>query len=120
MIGLHLYTLHAAPMACNSNPGIYYRGEEFAAGVYQNSHCRTSAWLGWNRETNTITVGPLHAKAGIIAGGVIGYEIAPVVPLLLPSLAVGSPKSGWFRASWIPTVRGKVTGGLHFSVEYSY
>lgn len=119
MIGLHLHTLHMAPMPCDSNPGIYYRGEDFAAGVFRNSECRPGAWAGWNAETNTLTLGPVATKAGVVVGGLLGYARGPR-PLVLPSIATKAGSLPWLRLTWIPTIKPHVIGGVHFSVEIPY
>lgn len=119
MIGLNIHTLHTDSMPCDGTVGVYYRSADTGGGLFKNSECRLSAWAGWTPETNTITLGPVKAKAGAIVGVVTGYKSHPVFPLALPSVAVSIDGGLWFRATVIPKVK-KSSGGVSFSVEMKF
>lgn len=116
MLGLNLHTAHTAHMPCDDTAGVYYRGSDFGAGVFKNSECRVGAWGGWTRETNTLTLGPVSAKAGVVAGLVLGYAENPVLPLLLPSVAVSWGGKTWLRFTYLPKV--KASAGVSVSLEF--
>lgn len=119
MIGLNLYTLHTAPVPCDGTAGVYYRSSDFAGGLFKNSECRPGAWGGWTPETNTLAIGPVKAKAGAIVGLVAGYKSNPILPLLLPSVAVSIDGRSWLRATFIPQFKTSA-GGVSFSVEFDF
>ncbi len=119
MIGLMLQTHHMGPAQCGSTVGVYVVHEQIGGGIFRNSECNLGAWGGWAPETNTITVGPFKAKAGAIAGLVVGYRNRPVFPLLIPSAAVSLDSQHWLRANLLPSYRGS-TAGVMFSVEWDF
>jgi len=119
MIGLDLYTIHPDGAMCNDTVGVYVRQGELAGGVLKNSDCRTGAWGAWAPETNTITLGPLRAKAGLLLGGITGYKSANVLPLVVPSVAIGRG-GNWLRLSYLPKAPGARSDGLHFSIERDF
>ena len=104
-------------MPCDDTLGIYYRGANFGGGIFKNSECRLGAWGGWTPETNTLTIGPVKAKAGAAVGLVAGYKAHPVFPLLLPSVAVSLDGQSWLRATFLPQFKTSA-GGVSLSLEF--
>jgi hypothetical protein len=120
-LGLHLYTHHFGQMPCDVNPGVYVVAEGFAGGVFKNSECETGLWGAWAPHTNVLTVGPVRAKAGVLLGGIVGYRAAPLLPLVVPTVAVQVGPLPWIRASYLPTHPTlNSVSGVHFSIEYSF
>jgi hypothetical protein len=119
MIGLLLHTFHFSPMPCDNTAGLYFVEHGLTAGVFRNSECRTGAWAGWAPETNTLTIGPVKAKAGVIAGMIAGYQSNPILPLLLPSVAVSLDGQSWLRATYLPKFKTGASG-VSLSVEYAF
>lgn len=119
MIGVNLYTLHTTAVPCDGTAGLYVLVSGIGAGVLKNSECRFGAWAGWAPETNTLTIGPVKAKAGAIVGLVAGYKSNPIFPLLLPSVAVSFDGRSWLRITFIPKFKTSA-GGASFSVEFQF
>lgn len=118
MIGLDLYTVHPDGALCSDTTGVYVRHGQWAGGVLNNSDCRTGAWGAWAPETNTLTVGPLRLKAGMLLGLISGYRAADVLPLASVSLAASLSSSAWWaRVSYLPKPPGGASSGVHFSIE---
>lgn len=116
MIGLDLYTIHRAPHGlCNDTVGIYYVGESgLGAGVMKNSECHVGGWAAYTAQTNTLTIARMPVSAGVTMGAIAGYRMAPVLPLLVPSVKVGI-----IRFSYLPRSPGAQSDGLHISIEFS-
>jgi hypothetical protein len=119
MIGLLLHTFHDAPVPCSNTMGAYLVVDEYTAGIFKNSECRLGAWAGWAPETNTITLGLVKAKAGLVAGLVAGYKARPVFSLLVPSVAVSLDERWWLRASYLAKVKTSTTG-VTLSIEHPF
>lgn len=116
MIGLDLYTIHRAPQGlCNDTVGIYYVGQDgLGAGLIKNSQCHVGAWAAYTAQTNTLTIARMPMSAGVTVGAIAGYRMAPVLPLLVPSIKIGV-----FRFSYVPRPPGAQSDGLHISIEFS-
>lgn len=119
MIGLMLHTEHSAPMPCDDTYGVYINHNGASAGIFKNSECNIGAWGAWAPETNTLTLGPVHMKAGLLVGGILGYKEHPIFPLLVPSVAVSLDGRTWVRASYLPKVKTGASG-VTFSVEFTF
>lgn len=115
MIGLDLYTLHRDSHGlCNDTYGIYGTADSgLSAGLFKNSECAVGAWAGYNAQTNTLTVAGMRASAGVVVGAIAGYRMAPVLPLMVPSI-----KLGIVRFSYLPRSPGAQTDGIHISIEF--
>lgn len=112
-IGLHLGSVHSTPGWCDYNPGVYMRTDTgLTLGAYRNSECRSSAYAGWTWEARR---GKL--AAAITAGAVTGYAARPVLPLLVPSLAVDVADKTALRLTYIPKIEKAGAHALHLSVE---
>ncbi len=119
MIGLMLHTNHFGPAQCDDTSGVYVVSNQVGGGIFRNSECNIGAWGGWAPETNTITIGPVKAKAGAIFGAVAGYRSRPISPMFSPSIAVSLDGAAWVRANYLPPYRGS-TPGVMFSVEWNF
>ena len=117
-VGLHLASVHSAPGFNNSNPGIYLRTRGgWTAGVYRNSEWRTSTYAGWTASTEV--AGPVRAE--LTMGLITGYRVAPVLPLLAPSLRVGGDTGPALRLTVLPKVHAKQGASVaHLSTEWSF
>ncbi len=116
MIGLDLYTVHRAPHGlCNDTVGIYYVDQGGrGAGLMKNSECRVGAWAAYTAQTNTLTIARMPVSAGVAMGAIAGYRMAPVLPLIFPSI-----KLGILRFSYLPRPPGAQSDGLHISIEFT-
>jgi len=116
MIGFDLYTIHRAPQGlCNDTVGIYYVGESgLGAGLMKNSECHVGGWAAYTAETNTLTIARMSVSVGVTAGAIAGYRMAPVLPLLVPSIKIGI-----VRFSYLPRSPGAQSDGLHISIEFN-
>lgn len=115
MIGLDLYTIHGTPHGlCNDTVGIYYVDQSgHGAGLMKNSECHIGAWAAYTAQTNTLTIAHMPVSAGVTIGAIAGYRMAPVLPLLVPSIKVGI-----VRLSYLPRSPGSQSDGLHISIEF--
>lgn len=115
MIGIDLYTVHRdAHELCNGNFGVYAYGDSgMAGGLLKNSDCVIGGWAGYNSETNVLSIGGLNVSAGLVFGAITGYRMAPVLPLVIPSLKIGR-----LRFSYLPRSPGAQTDGIHISIEF--
>src|SRR5512143_2201799 len=110
-VGLHIGSAHAHGGLNPVNPGLYVRGENWTAGTYYNSERRQSFYAGYTIETSG------RISFALTAGAVTGYHSRPVMPLLVPSVAVHFGNEA-VRIGIIP--RPPVTGAsaaLHLMVE---
>lgn len=105
-IGLHLATAHVGPYAeelRDFNPGAYARCDDIVAGAYRNSQGRGSVYVA-----KVYAFGRIE----LAAGAVTGYELGPVLPLVVPSIKVGRA-----RLSLLLPI-DKNAGGVHLSWEF--
>jgi hypothetical protein len=106
-IGIHLGTYHfERDHHYNEfNPGAYAACDGYVVGVYQNSVRKTSTYVGYQFSN---VLGPIN----IVTGVVTGYKLAPVVPMIIPTV-----KWDNIRVSFIPPIKN-VSGGIHLSMEF--
>lgn len=114
--GLHLFSHHNPNDGwCNFNPGAYGRKGGWVAGFYRNSECKRWSFYGarhWETEG--------RVRLGLSAGLVTGYEAAPMLPLLYPSIAIDFWGTTW-RLGGIPKIHPKQDAGvLHLSTEWRF
>jgi hypothetical protein len=119
MIGLLLHTFHTSPVPCDDTAGVYLLADGYTAGLFKNSECHPGAWAGWAPETNVLTLGPVRAKAGVTVGAIAGYKSRPILPLLLPSIAISLDSQSWLRATFLPKFKTGA-GGVALSVEFTF
>jgi hypothetical protein len=115
VIGVDLYTVHGEPNGlCNDTVGVYYVGKDgLGAGLMKNSECHIGAWAAYTAQTNTLTIARVPVSAGVTLGAIAGYRMAPLLPLLVPSIKVGI-----VRFSYLPRSPGAQSDGLHISIEF--
>lgn len=75
------------------------------AGVYRNSHDKTSVYAGREFATPAARLGPLELQGALTVGAVTGYEAAPVLPFAMPGVLA---TAGGVQAAlgFHPSVRG--------------
>ncbi len=105
-LGLHIGSQHfPAQQYNNANPGAYYIHDNGATvGTYYNSERRQSVYAGWTWDS-----GPWRLQVGAITG----YERRAVLPLVVPSVALGYG----FRLAVLPKVERGGSAVLHLIWE---
>jgi hypothetical protein len=116
-IGAHLGSWHSQPGFNNANPGLFVRAKSgLTAGVYRNSIRRTSTYVGY---TASWAITP-RVDASVTVGAITGYTVAPVMPMVVPSLRVGLTEQLSARVIYIPRVHEKQGADvLHLALEWS-
>lgn len=106
-IGLHIGTYHFdRDRGYNEvNPGIYAECDGWAAGAYYNSQRAVSVWGGKQFDR---VLGPVDVTVGLVAG----YSRAALLPLVVPSVKIGSARLSLL----LPAEKGG--GGVHLSWEF--
>jgi len=107
LIGLHLGSVHFPQDGYNNvNPGGYLvTPSGLTAGAFYNSQRHLSLYAGKNL--------PLYGPVSITLGAVTGYPMAPLLPLVAPSIKLGA-----FRLSTVPPIVGMPLT-LHLSLEFA-
>lgn len=105
-LGLHIGIQHfPAQQYNNANPGAYYIHDNGATvGTYYNSERRQSVYAGWTWDS-----GPWRLQVGAITG----YERAKVLPMVVPSVALGHG----FRLTVLPKVERNGSSVVHLMYE---
>ena len=105
-LGLHIGSQHfPAQQYNNANPGAYYIHDNGATvGTYYNSERRQSVYAGWTWDS-----GPWRLQIGAITG----YERAKVMPMVVPSVALGHG----FRLTVLPKVERNGSSVIHLMLE---
>ena len=105
-LGLHIGSQHfPAQQYNNFNPGAYYIHDNGATvGTYYNSERRQSVYAGWTWDS-----GPWRLQVGAITG----YERAKVLPMVVPSVALGYG----FRLTVLPKVERSGSSVVHLMWE---
>ena len=105
-VGFHIGSQHfPAKQYNNFNPGAYYIHSSGATiGTYYNSERRQSVYAGWTWDS-----GPWRLQVGAITG----YERAKVLPVVMPSVALGHG----FRLVVLPKVERNGSSVIHFMWE---
>jgi len=84
-IGLHTVSWHDQPGYHSRTPGLYLRtASGITMGALQNSEGHASAYAGYTASTSEAR--PI--SAAITVGLIHGYELAPVLPMAVPSIAL--------------------------------
>lgn len=108
-IGVHLGTVHNGAGFEDVNPGMYVVWDNGATvGAYRNSEGAGSAYAGWTWGKGLVS---------LTAMAVTGYQRAPIVPGLVPSIRVPLGDRSAARVSFIlaPEKRARA---VHFSMEF--
>lgn len=68
-----------------ATPGLYYRADSgLTVGTLRNSYGHRGVYGAWTWSTDETRAASVAVSAGLTTG----YDIAPVVPMLIPSVAV--------------------------------
>jgi hypothetical protein len=134
-MGINLFTVHSKstynwqngvdvpPTAFKRfTPGLYVRTTSgWTAGLLSNSVGDTSALFGFTWETRPSTL-PLQLQAALTLGGIAGYGIAPVVPLVVPSLRIPVRSGCAARISYLGGEPGDehAVSAAHLSLEWVF
>ena len=103
-LGLHTATWHDRPGYRAATPGLYWRLDNGATlGALSNSEGHFSAYAAWTWHTDEQR--PL--SAAVSAGLITGYSLAPVVPLIAPSVAVRLGEQATARLIVLPKWHAK-------------
>ena len=105
-LGVHIGSQHfPAQQYNNFNPGAYYIHDNGATvGTYYNSERRQSVYAGWTWDS-----GPWRLQVGAITG----YERRAVLPMIVPSVALGYG----FRLAVLPKVERGGSSVVHLMWE---
>ena len=105
-LGLHIGSQHFPAQDYNNfNPGAYYIHDNGATvGTYYNSERRQSVYAGWTWDS-----GPWRLQVGAITG----YERRAVLPMVVPSVALGHG----FRLTVLPKVERNGSSVVHLMWE---
>lgn len=108
--GLHIGSHHAPARDFNNwNPGAYVRWTNGATvGAYYNSERRMSAYAGYTHQWGAFAV---------TLGAITGYERRAVLPLLVPSVRLGSVGPASFRLAVMPKIEKRGATVLHLMME---
>jgi hypothetical protein len=98
-VGIHTVSVHENEGYNNVNPGLYLRLDNgVTLGTLRNSESRQSVYVGYTAETPA-----WHAlRAAVTVGGITGYRAAPVMPLVVPSVAYEFAPTFRVRLGYIP------------------
>ena len=105
-LGVHIGSQHFPAQDYNNfNPGAYYIHDNGATvGTYYNSERRQSVYAGWTWDS-----GPWRLQVGAITG----YERSAVLPMVVPSVALGYG----FRLTVLPKVERSGSSVVHLMWE---
>lgn len=122
VVGVHLGSVHstsrdevAGKPWNNTNPGIYFRWDNVAAGMYRNSIRKDSYYVAYVYPVTDyfdVTVGAITGYSGP------GYAAKPVMPMVIPSVhfPISDRLSG--RIHVAPKVAKGGATAVHFSLEW--
>jgi len=116
-VGLHLLSAHQKGGYHSVTPGLYIRSSNgLTAGIYRNSCGRISTYVGMTWEHDAAL------SPAITIGAVTGYPSAPVMPLLVPSVAMKIEQNMSARLALIPKppTGSHSSSALHFSLERKF
>ncbi|HEX7765997.1 MAG TPA: hypothetical protein VF443_04750 [Nitrospira sp.] len=108
VIGIDIASVHAHPGMNNVNPGLYlHRDDGWSGGFYYNSERHMTGWLGY-------TIKDEADRFAITLGAASGYKIAPIIPIVIPSVRIGLTDTTSVRLS---LALAKSNPALHLSLE---
>jgi hypothetical protein len=112
-VGAHLRSWHSQPGYNNDNPGLYIRSADgWTAGTYRNSERRQSTYAGRTLSTHLGS----HVEASLTLGAITGYRRAEVLPLVVPSLRIGSDIG--LRIAYLPPIEKTGSHVVHIAAEW--
>ncbi len=109
VVGVHLVSQHFPNRDFNNvNPGLFWRGDAgYQVGVYRNSERRVSFYGGR-------VFSFMEDRVHVAVGAATGYQATPVMPIVVPSVAVGAG----FRLHLIPAPP-KSSPAIHLTYEFN-
>ena len=113
--GIHLASVHDSYKQDwnDANPGLYLRLENGATiGTFKNSERSQSVYAGWSKDWSLTS----RIDAGIMLGGITGYQRAKVLPMAVPSVRLAVTETMGIRTSFIFNPRG--ASAVHLSAEW--
>ena len=122
-VGVHLVSRHSsyAQRWNDTNPGVYARWSNgLTVGTFHNSERAQSVYAAWSHDWPVVEAAGASLNAGITLGAVTGYQRAPLLPLVAPSLRLGIGQHAGLRATFLfnPTKGG--AHAVHLSAEWSF
>lgn len=123
-IGVHGLSAHERPGRNNYNAGLYARWAGPQAGVldgvqigaYHNSHRTWSAYAARHVAGVDLANGRVHAS--VMAGAVVGYPMAPVLPMVTANLGLRLGRQATVTLSAMPKPRADGVAVIHLSAEW--
>jgi hypothetical protein len=110
VLGLHIYTSHLDKTNYhNDTPGIYAKADNLVLGYVRNSLGNDSLYVAYQLPLPKVPV-------DIFAGGITGYPIAKIAPLVTIGKSVYLGDGFSARGQWIPPTR-RSAQALAFSIE---
>lgn len=110
VVGLHVISGHKRAGHEDVNPGVFVRWPSgFTVGTFRNSERRASACAGW-----TFPVGQGEHFA-LTLGLASGYSLAPLVPMVVPSVRLPVTERAAVRLSYVVA---KNNPAVHLSLEW--
>ena len=117
---LHVGSVHQQPGFNNVNPGLgiscaYTENVSISSGAYYNSERKMSAYASAEYSVPLVW----GMRAGVVAGVVTGYKLAPVVPTV--SLAIHTPTWAGIGATVVMVPQTKWNSGVaHLILSRSF
>ena len=122
-VGVHLVSHHSSYRQPwnDTNPGVYARWSNgLTLGTLRNSERAQSVYAAWSKDWPVVQTTSARLHAGITLGAVSGYQRAPLLPLVAPSLRIGIGAHAGLRTTFLlnPTKSG--ASAVHLSAEWSF
>jgi hypothetical protein len=122
-VGVHLVSHHSSYRQPwnDTNPGLYARWSNgLTLGTLRNSERAQSVYAAWSKDWPLLQTPSASVHAGITLGAVSGYQRAPLLPLVAPSLRIGIGAHAGLRTTLLlnPTKTG--ASAVHLSAEWSF
>lgn len=106
ILGIHLLSPHIEPGRETFTPGVYASCDGVVAGALRNSQGKPSVYAGYTFNHDGVF--------GLTVAGATGYSLAPVIPVVVPSVKIGHVRVG----ALLPTRYS--SAGVHFSLEMTW
>lgn len=122
-VGLHLGSFHldpyaGAPALNGFNPGAYVEfSNQVVLGTYHNSVSRPSVYLAYNWRLGSLGD---NTEFALLTGGITGYPLTRVVPLVVPSVRFALGKNYGLRVAYIPKMPATQAHVVHFAYEFRF
>lgn len=113
-IGFHVASHHVPSREFNNmNPGAYVRWDNgLTLGGYYNSERRMSVYAGYTQEW-----GPFALTMGAVTGTIYGFKRRAVMPMIVPSLRLGSVGPADVRVAVLPKLGKGGATVVHLMLE---